>query len=183
MNIQSASTPTCSTEAENSHQTLCRLQTLDVAAFTSTGHTVKKKKKKRKNLLFTADKKQFSELYMSWWNVKYEFWEEMGAEDRQRPLLTRKETMSCQSCHSSVNSCLILCWKLPGPGSRGRQEVKAHVNDAPPLHCSSFSIIEALVGWKVRTTIISFFLPHRNRNTDDFLTIDHPLLPCHVMTM
>lgn len=36
-------------------------------------------------------------------------------------LLTREDALTCQSCHSSVNSRLILCWKLVLPGPRGQR--------------------------------------------------------------
>ena len=46
------------------------------------------------------------------WNVSSgKTW---GPDRHRGPLLTRKEPLTCQSRHSSVNSCLILCWKLVG---------------------------------------------------------------------
>lgn len=36
-------------------------------------------------------------------------------------LLTREDALTCQSCHSSVNSRLILCWKRVLPGPKGQR--------------------------------------------------------------
>lgn len=57
----------------------------------------------------------------SHWGVRCEFWEDVGSRRSQRPFWRRQHALTCQSCHSSVNSCLILCWKLVLPGSRGQR--------------------------------------------------------------
>lgn len=57
----------------------------------------------------------------SHWDVRCEFWEDVGSRQTQGALLTREDQLTCQSCHSSVNSCLIRCWKLLLPGPRGQR--------------------------------------------------------------
>lgn len=88
-------------------------------------------------LIFTAEKFKSCTSHAGMWNVSSgKTWA------RQTQRLFWQGGKPCQSRHSSVNSCLILCWKLLGAGSTGRQEVKGCVNDNPPT-AGALSIVAA----------------------------------------
>lgn len=74
---------------------------------------------------FTAEKFR---SHAGMWNVSSgKTW----ARQTQRLFWQGRKLLTCQSRHSSVNSCLILCWKLVLAWSRGRQKVKGEANDNP----------------------------------------------------
>lgn len=142
MNIQQRPTPTCSTDTENSLLwDACLLQTVGVVLLLNTGHindpnvTPQRKFTQEFDYLSLMCRNLFqtnvvkspasSVLHRSPEVVRItlrcEFWEYASSRQRQRPFWRREDTLTCQSYHSSLNSCLIVCWKVVLPGSRGQR--------------------------------------------------------------
>lgn len=146
MNIQQRPTPTCSTETENSLVwDACLQQPVGVVLLLNTGHSDDPQRdtpaqiytrvwfpangvresapdeRRQKPSVSRACFAGAQNLSGSQWDVRCEFWEDAGSTQRQRPFWRREDALTCQSNHPSVNSCLILCWKLVLSGSRGQR--------------------------------------------------------------
>ena len=88
----------------------------------------------RKSPLVFSQQKKFRKScsgHAGMWNVSSgKTW---GPDRHRGPFLTRKEPLTCQSRHSSVNRSLILCWKLVGCRiSKADRRLKVEWMTIPP---------------------------------------------------
>lgn len=164
MNIQQRPTPTCSTETEKSLLSAsCLLQTVGVAPLLNTGHS------NDPNVTFhckytqefdspplvcgnpfqtnavrspasprASQKARSCPGHTEMWDVSSG---KTPVPDRNTGLFWWKEdALTCQSCHSSVNNCLILCWKLIFPRFWGQ---RWPVSQPCSYNCNNF-------GWELK---------------------------------